>query len=225
MINLMNGDCLELMKKIPDGSVDLILTDPPYNIARKNNFQTMGRSGIDFGDWDKGFDLFSYIDHIPRICNKDANVVIFNDWKNLGCIARYAESLGFVVKDMIRWKKSNPMPRNRDRRFVTDYECAVWLTMPKAKLVFNRQNKTYDRCEFYGSIVCGREKTNHTTQKPIWLMESIIKTLSNENGVVLDMFMGSGSTGVAAKNTNRSFIGIELDENYFNIAKDRIESC
>lgn len=222
MINLMNGDCLELMKTIPDGSVDLILTDPPYNIARDNNFYTMGRTGIDFGEWDKGFDLFSYVDQIPRICNKNANIVIFNDWKNLGCIARYAESKGLVIKDMIRWEKSNPMPRNRDRRFIVDYECAVWLTMPKAKWVFNRQSDTYDRPLYRGGIVGGSEKTEHTTQKPLWLMESILRNLSNERQVVLDMFMGSGSTGVACVNTNRSFIGIELDENYFNIAKQRL---
>lgn len=67
---LMQGDCLERMKEIPDGSVDLVLTDPPYNIARKNNFHTMGRQGIDFGEWDKGFDLFSYIDGLMRILNK-----------------------------------------------------------------------------------------------------------------------------------------------------------
>lgn len=219
----MQGDCLELMKTIPDGSVDLILTDPPYNIARKNNFHTMGRVGIDFGDWDKGFDLFSYINELPRICSVNANILIFNDWKNLGDIARYAESLGLTIKDMIRWEKTNPMPRNRDRRFITDFECAVWLTMPRAKWVFNRQSETYDRCKFSGSIVSGKEKTEHTTQEPVWLMESLIKTLSNENQTVLDMFMGSGSTGVACVNTNRNFIGIELDENYFNIAKNRIE--
>ena len=128
--NLMQGDCLELLKNIPNDSVDLILTDPPYNIARKNNFHTMGRAGIDFGEWDKGFDLLTYINELPRICSKNANIVIFNDWKNLGDIARHAESLGFVIKDMIRWEKTNPMPRNRDRRFITDYWCAVWLTMP-----------------------------------------------------------------------------------------------
>ena len=223
-IKLMFGDCLERMKEIPDGSVDLILTDPPYNIARENNFHTMGRTGIDFGEWDKGFDLFSYMNLIPSVCSRNANIVIFNDWKNLGDIARYAESLGLVVKDMIRWEKTNPMPRNRDLRFITDYDCAVWLTMPKAKWTFNRQSETYDRCKFTGSIVSGKEKTPHTTQKPVWLMEELLKTLSNKGDVVLDMFMGSGSTGVAALNTNRKFIGVEMNEGYFNIAKDRIEN-
>ena len=221
-LQLLFGDCLERMKEIPDGSVDLVLTDPPYNIAKANNFHTMGRTGIDFGEWDKGFDLFSYIDGLSRICTKDANVVIFNAWKNIGDIAKYAEIKGFVVKDMLRWEKSNPMPRNRDRRFIVDYEVAVWLTMPKAKWVFNRQNETYDRPCFKGSLTPASEKTEHTTQKPVWLMENILKTLSNEGDTILDPFSGSGSTGVACLNTNRKGIMIEMDENYFNIGVNRI---
>ena len=224
-IDLIQGDCLERMKEIADNSVDLVLTDPPYNIARKNNFHTMGRAGIDFGEWDKGFDLFTYIDSLPRICTPNASVIIFNDWKNIGAIAEYAEGKGFVVKDMLRWIKSNPMPRNRDRRYITDYECAVWLTMPKAKWVFNRQLENYQRPEFKGSLTPSSEKTEHTTQKPIWLMEDILKIHSNEGHTILDPFMGSGTTGVACKNLNRNFIGIELDETYFDIAKKRIEEA
>lgn len=221
-IKLMKGDCLELMKEIPDGSVDMVLTDPPYNIARENNFKTMGRAGIDFGDWDKGFDLFSYIDEIPRIIKKGGNLVIFNDWKNLGDISRYAEDKGFVIKDIMRWEKINPMPRNRDRRFITDCEFAVWLVYGKGKWVFNRQSESYDRPLFKHGVVSGKEKTSHTTQKPVELMEDILLTLSEVGSVVLDPFMGSGSTGVACVNTNRNFIGIELDDEYFEIAEKRI---
>jgi len=219
---LMQGDCLERMKEIPSGSVDMVLTDPPYNIARKNNFTTMGRAGIDFGEWDKGFDLFSYIGGLARVCTKDANVVIFNDWKNIGEIAKYAESCGFVIKDMIRWEKDNPMPRNRERRFIVDYEVACWLTMPKAKWVFNRQSTTYDRPLFKGSLTPSSEKTEHTTQKPVYLMSNLISTLSNSGQTVLDLFMGSGTTGVACSNLKRKFIGIEMDANYFDVAKKRI---
>ena len=221
-VKLYNDDCLNVLKDIGDNSVDFILTDPPYNIARDNNFHTMGRKGIDFGEWDKGFDLFSYIDLLPRVCAKDASVVIFNDWKNIGEIAKYAESKGFVIKDMLRWEKSNPIPRNRDRRFIVDYEVAVWLTMPKAKWTFNRQSETYDRPLFKGSLVSGNEKTAHTTQKPIWLMKEILQVLSNEGDTVLDPFMGSGSTGVACKELGRNFIGVELDKQYFDIATKRV---
>ena len=111
------------------------------------------------------------------------------------------------------------MPRNRDRRYITDFECAIWFTMPEAKWVFNRQSDTYERPKYVGSI----EKGLHPTQKNLGLMEWLVKIHSNENDLILDPFMGSGTTGVACINTNRKFIGIELDEKYFNIARNRIE--
>ena len=227
MYKLYNGDCLEIMDRlIEEGiKVDCILTDPPYMIARKNNFHTMGRKGIDFGEWDKDVDLFSWLDRIPKLLSKNGSVVIFNDWKNLGDIARYCESLGLEIKDLLRWEKTNPMPRNRDRRYITDYECAIWLVNKKSKWVFNRLDEKYQRPKFEYPVVSGNEKTIHTTQKPVKLMEEIIRVHTKKDNTILDCFMGSGSTGVACMNTNRKFIGIELDENYFNIAKQRIEEA
>ena len=218
MIDLHLGDCLEVMKQISDKSVDLVLTDPPYNIARENNFSTMGRAGIDFGEWDKGFDLFSYIDQVNRILNKNGSFVVFNAWRNLGAIADYAETQGLDTKDMIRLEKSNPMPRNRDRRYITDYECAIWFVKKGAKWTFNRQDKKYQRPKF----VFGIESGLHPTQKNLGLMKELVKIHSNQGDTVIDPFMGSGTTGVACKNLNRHFIGIEQDANYFEIAKGRI---
>lgn len=221
-IDLRVGDCIELLDSVPDNSIDMVLTDPPYNISKENKFHTMGRRGIDFGEWDKGFDLFSYIEPLFRVCRNGANVVVFNDWKNIGDIAKYAESIGFEIKDMIRWRKSNPMPRNRDRRFVVDYETAVWLVKPGGRWVFNRISKSYDRPEYCGPAPSGKEKVNHPTQKPVWLMEGLIDNLSNKGDVVLDIFMGSGSTGVACMNKERNFIGFEMDGGYFKIARERM---
>ena len=218
MIYLKKGDCLKEMKEIESNSIDLVLTDPPYNIARKNNFDTMGRKDIDFGEWDKGFDLFSYIDEVYRVLDKNGSFVVFNDWKNLGDISKYAESLGFVTKDMIRLEKSNPMPRNRDRRYITDFECAIWFTMPKAKWTFNRQDEKYERPKFN----CCIEKGLHPTQKNLSLMEWLVKIHSNEGDIVLDPFMGSGTTGKACVNLDRGFIGFEMNETFFNTAHKRI---
>lgn len=215
---LMLGDCLERMKEIPDGSVNLILTDPPYNIARENNFTTMGRAGIDFGEWDKNADILSYIEEASRVLHKNGSFVVFNDWKNLGDIVRHAERFGFNTKDMLRLEKSNPMPRNRDRRYITDYECAIWFTKQKGKWTFNRQDEKYQRPKFVHSI----DKGYHPTQKSLTLMEELLKIHSNSGDVILDCFMGSGTTGVACKNLNRRFIGIEMDEKYFTVAKERI---
>lgn len=218
MLHLIHGDCLEEMRKLPSGSIELVLTDPPYNIARDNNFATMGRAGIDFGEWDKDADIFSYITEASRVIKAGGSFIVFNAWKNLGNIAKEATRVGFETKDMLRLEKSNPMPRNRDRRYITDFECAFWFTKPKAKWTFNRQDPMYQRPKFVKSI----EKGFHPTQKNLSLMEDLLLIHSNDGDTVLDCFMGSGTTGVACKNLNRNFIGIELDKGYYDIAVERI---
>lgn len=221
-MELIYGDCLEKLKTIPDESVDHIITDPPYGVSKKNNFHTMGRSGIDFGEWDKDFDQTAWLDEAYRVLKKGGSLIIFNGWRNLGHIANSGESIGFITKDIIRWIKQNPMPRNRDRRYIVDFEFAIWM-VKDGKWVFNRLNDTYDRPEYNYPTVAGKEKTIHTTQKPVALMEEMIRRHTNEGQIVLDPFMGSGTTGEACINTGRDFIGIELNEEYFNVAKNRIE--
>jgi len=216
---VLHGDCLELLKDIPDNSIDLVLTDPPYNIAKKNNFHTMGRRGIDFGEWDKGADILTYIEQIFRVLTKDGSFIVFNDWKNLGDIVKVSEFWGFKTKDMIRLEKQNPMPRNRDRRYITDFECAIWFTMPKAKWIFNRQDINYQRPKF----VCSVDKGLHPTQKSLKLIEDLILIHSNEGQLILDCFAGSGTTAIAAINTNRNYILMEKEQEYINIINKRID--
>ena len=118
---LMQGDCLNKLNEIQDSSVDLLLTDPPYNISQNNNFNTMksaNRQGVDFGNWDKDFDLTSWITLATKKVREGGNIVVFNAWRNLGIISNALEKNNCVSKDIIRMIKNNPMPRNRDRRFV-----------------------------------------------------------------------------------------------------------
>ena len=224
MIKLYNDDCIKKFATMSRNEVDAIITDPPYNISRDNNFKTMNRAGIDFGEWDKDFDLVSWIKYCEPVLKKGGNIVIFNSWKNMSFIVDELEKNNFEVKDLIRWKKTNPMPRNRDRRFITDYEVAVWAVKKGGKWTFNRLSETYERPEIVCGVTSKKEKIDggHPTQKPVEVMEWLIKRLSNENDIILDPFMGSGSTGVACKNTNRKFIGIELDKDYYNIAMKRL---
>lgn len=227
MIQLIQGDCLEKMKDIPDGCVDLIVADPPYNISKKSNFHTMKdrtnqRTGTHFGEWDYTFEN-SWIDEVYRILKKGGWIVAFNDFKNATQIYEAMKEKELEYKDTLVWEKSNPMPRNRDRRFVSNIEM-IQTFVKEGKWTFNRQSSSYEGCVLrYPSESGGAFKRYHPTQKNLKMIEYLIKVFSNEGETVLDFTMGSGTTGVACKNLNRNFIGIELDENYFNIAKKRIE--
>lgn len=226
MRKLIKGNSLEVLQNIDTNSIDAIITDPPYNISRDNNFKTMGRAGIDFGEWDKEFDLTSWIKTAEPLLKKGGNIVIFNDWKNMSYITKALEDNEFEIKDLIRWKKTNAMPRNRDRRFITDYEVAVWAVKKGGKWTFNRLSDTYEIPEIVGGLTPKSEKLDggHPTQKPIYVMKWLIERLTNKGDTILDPFMGSGSTCVACEELSRDYIGIELDDNYYNIAKERIDN-
>ena len=219
-----NNDCIIGMQELESESVNALITDPPYNIAKDNNFKSMGRAGIDFGEWDKNFNLVSWLPIAIDKVKKGGNIVIFTDWKSTTPIVEELEKLNCEVKDMIRIEKSNPMPRNRDRRFIIDYEIAIWSVKKGAKWTFNRISETYERPLIKTKVTPKSEKIDegHPTQKNVETMEWLIERLTNERDVVLDPFMGSGTTGVACQNLNRRFIGYELDENYYSMANKRM---
>lgn len=221
---IYNEDCLIGMEKIPDESVDAIITDPPYIIARENRFETMGRYGIDFGEWDKEFDLISWISLAIKKLRKGGNVVIFTDWKKISYIIEELEKNNIEIKDLIRIEKSNPIPRNRDRRFITDYEVAIYGVKKGSKWTFNRLSEKYERPLIKTAITPKSQKIGkgHPTQKPLYVMEWLVERLTQKGDVVLDPFIGSGTTAIACINNERSYIGFELDENYFELANERI---
>ena len=230
MIELHNADAYQKINELIDSGikVDHIITDPPYNISQDNNFHTMKnhRRGVDFGEWDRGsFDLYSWIPQYSKLLKANGSMVIFCSYRFISHIIEVLESdmTNMIVKDVLVWQKTNPMPRNINRRYVQDMEFAIWSVKKNSKWVFNKpDNQPYLRACFKYPLVSGKEKTKHPTQKSLKLMEEIISIHTNENDVILDPFMGSGSTGVACLNTNRNFIGIELEKEYFEIAIERL---
>ena len=224
---LYSGNAYTVIDKLIKENVKVnhIITDPPYNISHENNFNTLKRprQGVDFGEWDKNFDLFSWIPKYEKILDKNGSMIVFCSYRYISFIIRTMEESNIDVKDVLIWKKSNPMPRNIERRYVQDMEFAVWGVKKSAKWIFNKdKNKPYMRSMFETSTVLGNERTNHPTQKSLQLMRDIIRIHTNENDVVIDPFMGSGTTGLACIEHNRKFIGIELDKNYFSLAVERL---
>lgn len=227
---LYNGDCFSFMNQcVQQGlKVDAIITDIPYQISVDNNFKTMkdrtGRNGIDFGEWDKEFDCSS-LSIFSHLLKPNGSIVLFHSFEQYNDVKNTFEKAGLECKDRIIWEKTNPMPRNRDRRYISNCEMGSWYVMKKAKWTFNRQDEKYQKMIFrYPSESGGGFKRYHPTQKNLEMIKEIISIHTNEGDVVLDPFMGSGTTGLACKELGRNFIGIEIDKHYFEIAKERIEN-
>ncbi|MDY5821490.1 MAG: site-specific DNA-methyltransferase [Helicobacter sp.] len=228
-MKLYNVDSYTFIQQMRENKLRVhhIITDPPYNISKPNNFPSMRqrRQGVDFGVWDKGFDLVSWIPQYAEILNKNGSMIIFCSYRFLSFITQALENSNMLVKDILIWQKSNPMPRNTTRRYVQDLEFAVWAVKSGAKWVFNKPSDVpYLRSIFTHALVSGREKLGHPTQKSLKLMKDLIQIHTNPNEVVLDPFMGSGSTGAACLELGREFIGIERDKKFFTMAQKRLES-
>jgi len=227
---ILNEDCVKGMRKeLQNESVDLVLTDPPYVISRPSQLGTMPdrknpRTGTDFGQWDKEFNNLSWLKQAGRVLKKGGSLVVFNDVKKISTIIKQAEQAGLQYKDTLIWHKTNPMPRNIQRRYVSDIEIAIWFVKPGASWTFNCINKPYMSCVKTFAVESGGGfKRIHPTQKPLKLITSILLTHSNPNDLVLDPFMGSGTTALACVNEKRRYIGFEIDKKYFDACEKRID--
>ena len=228
-MTLMNGDCLELIKQIPSNSVDLILIDPPYEISKPTNFQSGEETGrdtdrfrisMDFGEWDKNFTgLEVVIKEGYRILRQGGTMICFYDLWKIETLKNLYDSNKFKQVRFIEWMKTNPVPINSKINYLTNAREVAVSAIKGSKPTFN---SSYDNGLYSYPICAGKERTIHPTQKPLSLITDLVLKHSNEGDTVLDCFMGSGTTGVACKNTNREFIGMELDEKYFEIACNRI---
>lgn len=212
-VELLHGDCLELMKDIPDGSVDMILTDIPYGVVNRsdNGLRNLNKEKADIFD----LDMNKMLEEFYRVSR--GQIVIFCGKEQFSSIYEFFANQKGTTRPII-WHKSNPSPMNGQYVYLSGVELAVWFK-PKGRKVFNAHCKNTVFKHPNGS------RKIHPTQKNVDLFEELIIDNTNENEIVFDPFMGSGTTGVACKNHNRNFIGMELDEDYFEIAKKRIEEA
>lgn len=222
MINLMNGDCIELMKTIPDGSIDLCVSDIPYKLTgggKGDGVNSKRPKGI-LKDNNQIVIVPKFEDWLPelyRVMAEGSHIYLMCNFKNINDLMNKSLKVGFKHTNLLVWEKNNCTP---SQFYMKNCEYTLLLRKGRSKYINDiGGSKTVHK---FDNIIGNKV---HPTEKPIELMEFYIRNSSKENETVLDMFMGSGSTGVACKNTNRNFIGIELDDNYFNIAKKRIESA
>lgn len=234
---LYNSDCLAAMENVSEDTIDLILTDPPYNLGlfmskrgtnlkkmRDNFFVAAGWDSLSYEQWLLSMEnLFM---QSARVLKSGGSMIVFMSIMKVEGLIQLAQRYGFYYKTTGIWHKLNPMPRNMNLHFVNSTEAWLYFTYKSKTGTFNNEGKAiHDFVE--SSVVTLDEKRfgKHPTQKPVSLLKHFVRLLSNPGDVILDPFMGSGSTGVAVKDIGegRSFIGIELSEEYFQIAQKRIE--
>lgn len=213
MIDLKLGDCLELMDEIPNKSVDLILTDSPYGFGYQSNMKKNKDLPM-FYDRNTSW-LNEWLYKANKILKDDGHLYMFAPVQKIDEFKQKIENF-FIIKNILVWDKNGFGMGDLYGQYAPSYEFIIFAVKEQGRKLNGKRER--DVLKF---AKCKPEF--HPTQKPVDLLKYLIEKSSNENDVVLDSFMGSGSTGVAAKALNRNFIGIELDENYFNVAKERIE--
>lgn len=229
MTRLINGDCLDFMKTMPDNCIDLILTDPPYNIAQYStgNIALPGREALNnnIANWDNiELEPRRFLNDFKRILKPDGNIFIFTSYNLLGKWHEVFDS-EFDTFQFFIWHKTNPAPKIYKNGFLNSCEMIICIWNKGHKWNFTTQNEMHNF--FEGPICMSPERLTspkHPTQKPVKLLKHIIQLSSNPNDIVFDPFMGVGSTGIAALDLGRKFAGCEIDETYYNAAVKRINN-
>ena len=228
-INLKHQEGQEYLSDIPDNSVDLVLTDPPYEISRSTGFiKSQGEKTIErfkmsyeFGEWDeRSTNLAPFVSEFYRVLRPSGTMIMFYDLWKLTNLAEIMKSAKFKQLRMIEWVKTNPVPINSQLNYLTNCREIALTGVKKSKPTFHSK---YDKGIYEFPIYHAKDRF-HPTQKSLPLFEVLMKKHSNEGDLVLDCFAGSATTAVAAQNTNRSFVGCELDEEYYNKATQRINN-
>ena len=225
--HLKRGDSYKLIKKIPDQSVDLILTDPPYNLRpySTGNLKCHWRSDFnnDIAKWDeKTVKVPLLKKEFKRVLAPKGNIFVFTAYNLIGEFHRFFDP-DFDTFQIMVWHKTNPPPKLRKTSFLNACEliCCMWN---KGHTWNFKSQKTMHN--FFESPICmGKERYDHPTQKPVKLLKHIVEIASKKGDHVLDPFMGTGSTGQACIELGRNFTGFEIDKNYYATAQTRLRSC
>lgn len=215
---IYNMDCLEGMKRIPDESVDLIVTDPPYLMNYKSNRRVI-KEKFDYIINDvNAKDLISeYIKECSRILKDDTSIYMFCSWHHIDFFKIEFEKY-FNLKNLIVWNKNNHGSGDLKGSYAPKYEFILYGHKGRSLLRGKRISDVIDCAKVNSS------KLLHPTEKPIPLLETFIQNSSDKGDLVFDGFLGSGTTAIACLNTDRQYIGFELDKEYYNIAQDRIKN-
>ena len=242
---LFNSDCLDSLKKIESETVDLIFADPPYNLQLKNNLSRPDTSKVDAVNdyWDQfnsfeDYDRFTeeWLKECKRVLSKNGSIWVIGSYHNIFRVGKSIQDLGFWILNDVIWNKKNPMPNFKGTRLTNAHETLIWATKSeKSKYTFNyhsmktlnddkqlRSDWNLAICNGSERLLTSKNKKLHSTQKPEALLYRVLNCASKKGDVILDPFMGSGTTGAVAKKLGRNFLGIERDKRYFKAAERRI---
>ncbi len=242
---ILEGDCIEVMQSLPEASVDLIFADPPYNLQLKGDLHRPDNSKVDAVDdaWDQfgsfaAYDRFTrdWLAAAKRLLKPDGAIWVIGSYHNVFRLGAELQNQGFWILNDVVWRKSNPMPNFRGKRLTNAHETLIWASKGEgSKYTFNYEalkalNEGIQmRSDWVLPICTGHERLKdakgdkaHPTQKPESLLHRVILGTTNPGDVVLDPFFGTGTTGAVAKMLGRSWIGIEREESYREVATRRL---
>ena len=243
---ILRGDCIEQLKSLPSASVDLVFADPPYNLQLEGALNRPDQSLVDAvdDDWDKfssfaDYDAFTkaWLTEAQRVMKPNATLWVIGSYHNIFRVGAIMQDLGFWILNDVIWRKANPMPNFRGRRFTNAHETMIWASRNAASKSYTfhydalkaANEDTQVRSDWYLPLCTGGERLKdskgskvHPTQKPEQLLARVILSSSNPGDVILDPFFGTGTTGATAKRLGRHFVGIERDPDYANAAQARI---
>ena len=242
---LVNGNSLEVLKKIPDKTFDLVFADPPYNLQigkklkRPDNTKVNGVN--DKWDQFKNFDDYdnfctNWLTECKRVLKDNGSIWVIGSYHNIFRLGYHIQNMGYWILNDVIWKKNNPMPNFRGTRFTNAHETLIWASKHKnSKYTFNYQSlkclndDLQMRSDWTLPICSGSERVKkngkkvHSTQKPESLLHRVLLASTNKGDLILDPFIGTGTTVVVAKKIGRNYFGIEKEKKYFKAAKQRLE--